>query len=289
MTLAPNIRVLGNLCKNACKVSRARFSLSCPAAGNVSVVTDEKGIAVVSMDKAPVNSLNTELIQELTSAIVSTSSTAKGIVLTSSLPTVFCAGLEITEMYQPDLAKLGVFWGSLQDLWIELYSCKVPTAAAIIGHSPAGGCLLSMCCDYRAMVGPKYTIGLNETQLGIVAPFWFKDTMVNTIGLRQTELALMLGTLFTAQQALSIGLVDQVVDTREECMEAASKVVGQLAKIPSEARHVSKMLMRQPTLDKLTSSKQEDIDHFSNFITQPIIQKPMGMYLEALKAKSKKK
>ena len=37
-------------------------------------------------------------------------------------------------MYQPDPAKLQVFWGSLQDLWIELYSCKVPTAAAIIGH-----------------------------------------------------------------------------------------------------------------------------------------------------------
>ena len=113
--------------------------------------------------------------------------------------------------------------------------------------------------------------------------------MVNTIGQRQTELALMLGTLFNPQQALSIGMVDQVVDTREECMEAAYKVVLQLAKIPSEARHVSKMLMRQPTLDKLTSNKQEDIDHFSNFITQPIIQKPLGMYLEALKNKAKKK
>lgn len=264
----------------------ARFSVSSPVTANVSVVTDDKGIATVSMDKGPVNSLNTELIQDLTSAISSTAGTAKGLVLTSSLPTVFCAGLEITEMHNPDPAKLRVFWGSLQDLWIALYSCKIPTAAAIIGHSPAGGCLLSMCCDYRAMVGPKYTIGLNETQLGIVAPFWFKDTMVNTIGQRQTELALMMGTLFTSQQALKIGMVDQVVDTREECFEAAHKVVSHLAKIPSEARYVSKMLMRQPTLDKLTSSKQADIDHFAHFITQPIVQKPLGMYLEALKAKA---
>merc|ERR1712106_1015149 len=167
---------------------------------------------------------------------------------------------EITEMYQPEQAKLEVFWGSLQDLWIELYSCKVPTGAAIIGHSPAGGCLLAMCCDYRTMVGPKFTIGLNETQLGIVAPFWFKDRMV-----------------------------DQVVDNREECLAATYKIVSQLSKIPSEARHVSKMLMRQPTLDSLTSNKQEDIEYFAKFIQQPIIQKPMGMYLEALKAKSKKK
>ena len=61
------------------------------------------------------------------------------------------------------------------------------------------------------MQGPKFTIGLNETLLGIVAPFWFKDTMLNTVGQRQTELALQLGTLFTAEQALSIGLVDKVL------------------------------------------------------------------------------
>ena len=60
-------------------------------------------------------------------------------------------------------------------------------------------------------------------------------------------------------------------------------------KIPSEARHVSKMLMRQETLDKLVNNKEEDIEHFANFVTQPVIQKPLGMYLEALKAKSKKK
>ena len=71
--------------------------------------------------------------------------------------------------------------------------------------SPAGGCLLAMTCDYRAMLGPKFTIGLNETQLGIVAPYWFKDTMVNTIGTRQTELALMMGTLFTSEQAFYRG------------------------------------------------------------------------------------
>ena len=38
-----------------------------------------------------------------------------------------------------------------------------------------------MCCDYRVMVGPKFTIGLNETQLGIVAPFWFKVRIYHNI------------------------------------------------------------------------------------------------------------
>ena len=51
---------------------------------------------------------------------------------------------------------------------------------------------------------------------------------------------------------------------------------------------VSLGLMRQPTIDKLANGKTEDIGYFCNFIQQPQIQKPMGMYLEALKKKSKK-
>ena len=212
---------------HAC-ASRAPLSLSSVTRGNIDVVTDDKGVATLSLNKGPVNSLNKEFLQELNENLAATSETAKGLVLTSSLNSVFCAGLEITEMHQPDPVRLREFWSSLQDVWIQLYSYKLPTAAAITGHrchfslkmcyfiqkdpifSPAGGCLLSLCCDYRVMQGPKFTIGLNETLLGIVAPFWFKDTMLNTVGQRQTELALQLGTLFTADQALSIGLVDKV-------------------------------------------------------------------------------
>ena len=40
--------------------------------------------------------------------------------------------------------------------------------------SLAGGCFLALACDYRIMVGPKYLVGLNETQLGIAAPFWIQ-------------------------------------------------------------------------------------------------------------------
>jgi len=256
---------------------------------NVDVSIDEKGVATLSMNKAPVNSLNKEFLVELNETLETTSKSAKGLVLTSSMSSVFCAGLEITEMYQPDPVRLREFWSSLQDVWIQMYSYKLPSAAAITGHSPAGGCLLSLCCDYRVMVGPKYSIGLNETLLGIVAPFWFKDSMQNTIGFRQTELALMKGTLFSTEEALKVGLIDKAVTSREECLTEATNFVRGMMKIPSEARHVSKMLMRGKYVDQLANYKEQDIDHFVNFITKPEIQKPMGMYLEALKAKSKKK
>ena len=59
----------------------------------------------------------------------------------------------------------------MQQLYIDLYSSRLATVAAVQGHAPAAGCFLAMACDYRIMStgdGKKVpTIGLNETRLGI--------------------------------------------------------------------------------------------------------------------------
>lgn len=116
---------------------------------------------------------------------------------------MFSAGLDIMEMYKPDLERTAKFWTTLQDVWLKLYGSPFATAAAIGGHAPAGGCLLSMSCEYRVMA-QNFTIGLNETKLGIVAPTWFMATMENTIGRRQTEVALTTGRMFTTDEASKV-------------------------------------------------------------------------------------
>lgn len=60
-----------------------------------------------------------------------------------------------------------------------------------------------MSCEYRVMCS-NYTIGLNETKLGIVAPTWFQATMRNVISTREAELALTLGKMFTTEEALKV-------------------------------------------------------------------------------------
>lgn len=59
------------------------------------------------------------------------------------------------------------------------------------GASPAGGCLLALSCEYRVLVEGKHNIGLNETQLGITGPEWFRSLYIETIGYRRAELALL--------------------------------------------------------------------------------------------------
>jgi len=280
------------LCRNGPSIARrlpgvqlARFSSS---GSNVIVAVDDKtGVATMQLNKKPVNSLNLEMLTDICINLEKLEKTAKGIILTSAVPNIFSAGLDILEMYQPKPERLPEFWKMVQEMWIKLYGCQLPVIAAINGHSPAGGCLMSICADYRIMAQGNYTIGLNETKLGIVAPTWFKDTFVNTVGHRVAEGALQQGTLFSSEQALKVGLVDELVPMDQVQARAETQMKSWL-KVPGTARATTKSMMRQETIDKLLKKRQEDIDMHVVFITSPPVQKMMGIYMENLQKKSAK-
>lgn len=100
-----------------------------------------------------------------------------------------------------------------------------------------------MCCEYRVML-PKFTIGLNETKLGIVAPTWFQAPMRNIIGARQAELALTTGRMFTTEEALKVGLIDEVATDKNDLMTKAENYLLQFAKISPPARSLTKISFR---------------------------------------------
>ncbi|KAM6966174.1 enoyl-CoA delta isomerase 1, mitochondrial [Tautogolabrus adspersus] len=243
------------------------------------------GVAVLHMQSPPVNSLSLDFLTEFCISVekLEMDKSCRGLIITSSQPKVFSAGLDIMEMYGKSPERCGVFWKAVQEMWLKLYSSNMVTIAAINGSSPAGGCLMSLTCDYRIMAdNPRFSIGLNETQLGIVAPFWFKDTLVNTVGHRHAEMALELGLLYNPSEALKIGLVDQLVPEDQVLITAAQTMKKWLA-IPDHARQITKSMMRKPTVEKLVSKREADINNFVSFITKDSIQKSLRMYIEMLK------
>lgn len=84
------------------------------------------------MAKPPVNSMNINFLNSLrTSLLEAQNNHSKGVILTSSLPTIFSAGLDIMEVQTADKQKLTDFWRTLQDTWLTLYSLSIPVATAI--------------------------------------------------------------------------------------------------------------------------------------------------------------
>ncbi|KAJ1097585.1 hypothetical protein NDU88_002703 [Pleurodeles waltl] len=247
------------------------------------------GVAVLTMKSPPVNSLSLDFLTEFTISLekLEMDKACRGVILTSALPRVFSAGLDITEMCGKSAEHYAAFWRAVQEFWLKLYTSNMVTVAAINGSCPAGGCLMALVCDYRVMADdPKFSIGLNETKLGIVAPFWFKDTMTNTIGNRETEKALQLGYMYSPADALKVGLVDQLASA-DKVETVASTVMSEWLAIPDHARHLTKSMMRKPTRDRLVTHRDADITSFVNFVTKDSIQKSLQMYLESLKQRKR--
>ncbi|XP_034474475.1 enoyl-CoA delta isomerase 1, mitochondrial [Drosophila innubila] len=251
-------------------------------------IDDKTGIATLTMNRPPVNGLNLELLRDVHQSIEEIEGNkSRGLILTSSNSTIFSAGLDIFEMYKPDKERIRAFWTALQDVWLSLYGSSVPTAAAINGHSPAGGCLLATACEYRVML-PKYTIGLNETKLGIVAPQWFMATFQSVLPRLQAERALNQGRMFTTEEALEIGLVDKIANSKEEALAKCVEFIGTFAKVNPIARALTKQQIRAAELKQLQDGRVQDMERFLFFVSQPSVQKGLGIYLESLKKKSSK-
>jgi len=289
-------------------------------------VDDDAGIAILTMNRPPANSLSLEMNEAICTAIKNVEANPKiqSAILASSNPKIFSAGLDISELVSPDKDRLPKFWNSLQQVYIDLYGSRLATVAAIQGHAPAAGCFLAMACDYRIMSAGDInsvtkkkhipTIGLNETKLGIAAPSWMGQLLVRTIGYRQAELALALGTLFPPEEALEVGLVDDVVSqepsvstnldgyalfellpsvTKDEAssqlMQKAYAQAKLYAKIHPQARVASKLVTREEHIQDMIAKREDDSNHFCGFVTHEAVQSNLKAYVEALKKKSKRK
>ncbi|XP_038064587.1 enoyl-CoA delta isomerase 1, mitochondrial-like [Patiria miniata] len=253
---------------------------------NVEVERDSvhKEIAIVKMNRATGNKLSTDFMTELNTTLekLENDDSCRGIILTSAIAGIFSLGLDGTEMYQKSLESTSAFWRSLQDFWMRLYGSKLATVAAINGHSPATGCQMAMSCDYRVMSEGPFGIGLPEVTVGLVAPFWFQEVMVKTCGERQTEMAVGLGTMFTPEEALKIGLVDEVVRPGDLISKAREQLLKWL-KNPDRPRAMTKDMRRGPLLEKLRAQQEEDIATFNEYIHEKSVQESFGMSLESRK------
>ena len=90
-----------------CLMSTTSSSSSSSPSVTIEKVDD---LAIVSLNKPPVNSLGLEFMQDIIAAIDKVENESKGMILTSSNKSIFCAGLDLKEMYKPNEERLRDFW-----------------------------------------------------------------------------------------------------------------------------------------------------------------------------------
>ncbi|MBN2285909.1 MAG: enoyl-CoA hydratase/isomerase family protein [Tissierellales bacterium] len=175
-----------------------------------------ENIAFVKMNRPEVlNAINTEVLKELEEAIseIKADSDILAVIITGE-GRAFVAGADISEMNHMSADEAKVFSNYGNKIFREIETLKMPVIAAINGFALGGGCELSMACDIR-IASSKAKFGQPETGLGITPGFGGTQRLARLVGTAKAKEIIFTSGLISAEEALKIGLVNQVVQPEE--------------------------------------------------------------------------
>lgn len=183
------------------------------------VLEREESFVVVTLNRPPANAISETLIRELNAALssVQTDDSVRVVIVTGSGDRIFCGGADLGSAFAGGDVETFIRFGNSVMRKMERF--PKPIIAAINGHAMGGGCEIAMACHLRIM---KETarIGQTETNLGIIPGFGGTQRLPRLIGRTKALELLILGTLITGPEALTLGLVNRLAKEGETLADA---------------------------------------------------------------------
>ena len=184
----------------------------------------EAGIGTIRIDRPPMNALNIEVQEGLRAAAAEASERRDvSAVIVYGGEKVFAAGADIKEMQAMSYTDMVDRSGALQSAFTAVARIPKPTVAAVTGYALGGGCELALACDFR-VVGDNARLGQPEILLGLIPGAGGTQRLARLVGPARAKELIFSGRFVAADEALRIGLVDEVVDAADVLAAARRRV-----------------------------------------------------------------
>ena len=225
-------------------------------------VEKDKGIATLKLRRGKVNALNGTVVDQLRESLkaLEGDSEATAVVLTGT-GKFFSFGFDVPEFLSFTKEQFTRYLFNFTDLYTYLFLYSKPVVAALNGHTVAGGCMLSLACDCRVMVTGKAKISLNEIGFGSSVFAGSTEMLRFWVGSANATKILFSGSMYSAEEARNIWLVDEAV-TEHDLMDVAFNMASVLAaKSPPAFAHI-KSLLRKNVVEEMTRREEQSIREF---------------------------
>ena len=159
------------------------------------------------------NAMTPEMLMELIAAMEEAAASDCRVVVFAGAGEGFCAGLDLSSlqrMNDKSAAEHTVDAERIARLFRTLYELPKPTIAVVHGAAVAGGTGLATMCDFT-LAAPGVKFGYTEARIGFV-PAVVSAFLVLQIGEKQARDLLLTGRLFTSEEGLRLGLVNELVE-----------------------------------------------------------------------------
>ncbi|GLY65918.1 enoyl-CoA hydratase/isomerase family protein [Amycolatopsis taiwanensis] len=169
------------------------------------------GVGTIRLDRPPVNAINGQVTAELAEAASEAAERAdvRAVILYGGEKT-FCGGADVKEMSTRTYVEMRTFGTRLQTTVAAVAAIPKPTVAAITGYALGGGLELALAAD-RRVAGDNVKVGQPEILLGIIPGAGGTQRLARLIGPSKAKDLVFTGRFAKAEEALSLGIVDQVV------------------------------------------------------------------------------
>ncbi|MCH4888495.1 hypothetical protein EZV73_12960 [Acidaminobacter sp. JC074] len=254
---------------------------------NLQVEINER-IAVVTLNHAPVNALNSEVLKELEVVMneLDKNEDVDVLILTGA-GKAFVAGADISEMVIMSAQEGKDFGAYGSKVFRQIETMSKPVIAAVNGFALGGGCELALACDIR-LASEKAKFGQPEVALGITPGFAGTQRLPRIVGRGRAKEMILTGDMIDAVEADRIGLVNKVVEA-ELLMEAAEEFAKRIIKNGQVAVRFAKAAMNEGVdLDFESANNIEKLYFGMCFSTQDQ-KEGMKAFLDRRKADFKNK
>ncbi|MCY4034735.1 MAG: enoyl-CoA hydratase/isomerase family protein [Hyphomicrobiales bacterium] len=203
----------------------------------------KRGVAHLRLNRPEkLNAINAEMVEELLIRCREIERSTARVVILSGEGKAFCAGGDIEAWSAAGAEAFGRHW--VRDghaVFDALARLRQPVIAVLDGHAFGGGLELAACADIR-IAESRVRIGQPEAGIGIIPGWSGTQRAVRRFGAQVIRRMAIFGEVFSAEEALALGLVDCVVpdgEGRRAAEEAAERVLGR----GSRATELTKMMI----------------------------------------------
>jgi len=186
----------------------------------------DDGVAVITLDRPKMNAMSRDLLTELRDTAQSLIDEPPGAVVVYGGERIFAAGAEISEFGGPDEGRQ--IGGLFRDALGAVAGIPRFVVAAITGYALGGGCELALACDWR-IAADDARLGQPEILLGIIPGGGGTQRLPRLVGAARAKEIMLTGRQVPADEALRIGLVDELAP-KAEVLDRALAKAAELAK-----------------------------------------------------------
>ncbi|HVW41521.1 MAG TPA: enoyl-CoA hydratase-related protein [Amycolatopsis sp.] len=192
------------------------------------------GIGTIRLQRPPVNAINGQVQVELGEVAKEAGERAdvRAVILYGGEKT-FCGGADVKEMADRGYVEARAFGTALQDTVAAVAALPKPVIAAITGYALGGGLELALAAD-RRIAGDNVKVGQPEILLGIIPGAGGTQRLARLVGPSKAKDLVFTGRFAAAEEALSLGIVDELV-APDDVYTAARSYAEQFAKGPAVA------------------------------------------------------